>query len=210
VGGGRYGTKAARYLIARGISCVIVDPDPGCPAIDVIREMDNGSFFVRGGLEEALRIFIRYRPVRVFPTAPLHVAAGLVSLAHGLRESPAGLQFLLSRFPPHLVQGMKGGSLYLSRNRDGLCIPDCPEPDTCPVTGGPRSIPLSSELRILLPEAHILESLQVAPGLGALRGGDVDALLALNTSREKVVVGTACRCHGVVTILDKDPGPGCS
>jgi len=210
VGGGRYGTKAARYLFTRGIPCIIVDPDPGCLAIGIIREMDNGSFFVHGGLEEAFRIFIQYRPVRVFPTAPVHVAAGLVSVAHRVRESPPGLQPLLSRIPPDLIQGTNGGSVYLSQNNGWLCIPDCPEPPTCPVTGEPRSIRLSSELKRLLPEAQVLESLQVAPGLGALRGSDVQVLLAMNTSREKIVVGTACRCHGVLTVLEKDTGAGYS
>jgi len=203
VGGGRYGTKAVRYLMARRIPCVIVDPDPECMATSVVQEGEGCALFVCGGLEEVYRIFLGHPPNPGFPAAPGPVAAGLASVAHGLRESPEGLQSLLLGIPPDLVHGWEGGSLYLSRNRGGLCIPNCPEPDTCPVTGEPRSIPLSSELRNLLPDAHVHESVQVAPGLGALRGVDVHALLTLKTRRAKVVVATACRCHGVVTVLEK-------
>lgn len=203
VGGGRYGTKAARYLFTRGISCIIVDPDPGCLATTVVKEGDR-SLFLCGGLKEAYRVFLEYRPVRVFPTAPVHVAAGMASAAFGLEESAGINEILLTVIPPELVVGTKGGSVYLSRNREAQCLPDCHEPVTCPVTGEPRSIRLSSELRKLLPKAHIIESLQVAPGLGALRGRDLRALLAETGGRNIVIIGTACRCHGVITVLEKD------
>ncbi|HON81229.1 MAG TPA: hypothetical protein PLN56_04110 [Methanoregulaceae archaeon] len=201
VGGGRYGERAAQYLIEQRRQFVVVDPDPECTAVAGIRKQQGTYPVIPGGLDAALRAFMDYRPGLVFPTAPAHVAAGLVCEAGGFRESPGGIPGILERIPPGLVLGTRGGSVFLSVNRDSTCIPDCPSPDTCPVTGEDRSEPLHQRLRQALPRAFILESIQVAPGLGALRGNDVADLIRQVGGRKQVIIGTACRCHGVVTML---------
>jgi hypothetical protein len=201
VGGGRYGEKAAKYLIAQEREFVIIDPDPDCRAALAAREAGYEDSLMQGRLDVAMQAFSDYSPEYVFPTAPVHVAAGLVCGSLGFVESTGEIQDLLAAIPPELVFYTKGGSVYLSLNRGNTCIPDCPSPDTCPVTGEDRTVPLHDILRRILPDAFILESVQLAPGLGALRGGDIAALLDRASGTKGVAVGTACRCHGVVTVL---------
>ncbi|MDI9633019.1 MAG: hypothetical protein QFX32_03055 [Methanolinea sp.] len=205
MGGGRYGVKAARFLEAEGTQYILVDVDPRCPAATLVTSRGNFAHFICGGLDEAYDAFVECKPRRIFPAAPVHVAAGMVSAALGFRESAPALFPVLSHVPPGLVVGTKRGSLFLSRNRSGRCLADCPEPDACPVTRDSRQIPVHALLREILPGAHILESRQVTPGLGAIMGEDLDRLLAEVGDRDRVVIGTACRCHGVVTALER-PG----
>lgn len=200
VGGGRYGERAVRYLTGQERRFIIIDPDPDCRAALAAREAGN-TCVLEGGLDVALKAFSEYSPEYVFPTAPVHVAAGLACESAGFVESPGGIRVLLDLIPPGLVLSTKDGSVYLSLNREATCIPDCPSPDICPVTGEDRTVPLHEMLRQLLPDAFILESVQLAPGLGALRGSDVAELLGWIEGKERVAVGTACRCHGVLTVL---------
>jgi len=200
VGGGKYGTWAARYLIERQRQFVVVDPDPGCLAAAEIHGPGSGRLLV-GGMETVYQVIRECSPELVFPTAPVHVAAGLVCEAGGFRESPDDIGFILDSTPTELVVGTRGGSLFLSLNRDDTCLPDCPAPDTCPVTGEDRTDPLHDRLRRFLPDAFILESRQVSSGLGALSGRDIVNLLDKARGMDMACVGTACRCHGVVTAL---------
>jgi hypothetical protein len=200
VGGGNYGARATRYFVRRGREFIVVDPDPECPAAAEIHDPGIGRLLV-GGMETVCQVIHDHHPEQIFPTAPVHVAAGLVCEAGGFSESPDDIQGFRHCVPPELVLGIRGSSVYFSLNRDIPCIPDCPSPDTCPVTGEDRTIPLYDRLRQLLPGAFILESVQVAPGLGALRGNDISDLLRQVRGKKRVCIGTACRCHGVVTGL---------
>jgi len=205
VGGGKYGTAAAGYLRARGIPFILVDPDPCCAAAHTLQCTGESSRFVPGGIGEALRVFLSCSPDRVFPAAPVHVAAEMVSAAFGLREYPGGISALLASISPRLPVGTRGGSVFLSLNRDSTCIPACPSPNLCPVTGEDRSFPLHEQLRRQLPDAFILESIQVAPGLGAVRGSDLMTVFERCREMERATIATACRCHGVVTVLVRPP-----
>lgn len=201
VGGGQYGERAALYLLGKGRQFVVVDPDPECPAAAGAGET---CIAITGGPDAAFQAFMDYEPELVFPTAPVHVAAVLVCQADGFYEARDDVLGVLECFPRELVLGTRGGSVFISVNRHIPCIPECPSPDVCPVTGEDRSQPLYDRLRHLLPDACILESVQVAPGLGALRGSDLTALLEKCQGMQKVTLGTACRCHGVVTVLEAD------
>jgi len=201
IGGGWYGERAVRYLIGQERQFIIIDPDPECRAAQAVREAGYTSSTMHGGVDVALQAFSDYSPEYIFPTAPVHVAAGLVCESLGFCESSGEIRDLLAVIPSDLVLDSKGGSVYLSLNREATCFPDCPSPDTCPVTGEGRTVPLHDILRGLLPDSFILESVQLAPGLGALRGSDIVSLLDWVPGKLHVVVGTACRCHGVVTVL---------
>jgi hypothetical protein len=210
IGGGTYGARAIRYLLARGRRFVVVDPDPACLAAAEARDSGARFIVIPGGLGTAFRAFLDHEPELVFPTAPVHVAAGMVCKAQGFLESAEDIRSIVRDIPPALVLDTRGGSLYLSLNRDTPCVPDCPAPGTCPVTGEDRTIPLHDRLRRFLPGAFVLESVQVAPGLGALRGRDVADLIDRVRGRQRVCIGTACRCHGVVTALVPGNSPGLS
>ncbi|MEW6660730.1 MAG: hypothetical protein AB1424_18970 [Thermodesulfobacteriota bacterium] len=143
----------------------------------------------------------------IIPAIPEHVAFSW------LRQGPlAGTGWEVLEVPaepatltPVAVRGREG-ELYLSRARH-LCPDDCSEPPVCPVTGEPRETPLYEELAALeVPgfKTAVIPSLQLAPGVGGFPPGRLLALAQnLAGLRGKVLVATACRCHGVVHALER-------
>jgi len=204
IGGGAYGAACTRYALGLGHRCVVVDPDPACRATEIFDTggVDAGVKIIAGGIAEALSLILSSHPVRIFPTAPIHVCAALVAEETGM--AAAEIAPILSRIPPDLIVSSDRGSVTVSYNRDGWCLPSCAAPAICPVTGRRRDVPLFQVLREALPDAAILESVQCAPGIGALSGPEVLALLEQAAHAEQIVVGTACRCHGVVTAMGRE------
>jgi hypothetical protein len=147
----------------------------------------------------------------LIPVVPEHVAFAWLWQAHlaarGWRTLPVPEE-VGSHLP--LVRRGRQGELYLSR-ADFLCPDDCLEPEVCPVDGQSREVPLYEELA-RLPLAgfawRVVPSRQLAPGVGGYPPGALLALAPdLAASEGKVLLATACRCHGVVHAL-KTPGGG--
>lgn len=143
----------------------------------------------------------------LIPAIPEHVVFSW------LRQGPlAGRGWVVLKAPaklatltPVAVRGREG-ELYLSRARH-LCPDDCAEPQVCPVTGEPRETPLYEELAALAIPGYrtaVVPSLQLAPGVGGFSPERL-AVLAQDLAgrRGKVLVATACRCHGVVHALER-------
>jgi len=143
----------------------------------------------------------------LIPAIPEHVAFSW------LRQGPlAGTDWETLEVPeelatltPMAIRGREG-ELYLSRALH-LCPDDCSEPGVCPVTGEPRETPLSEELAALAVPGFkiaVIPSLQLAPGVGGFPPGRLLALAReLAGLGAKVLVATACRCHGVVHALER-------
>jgi hypothetical protein len=53
------------------------------------------------------------------------------------------------------------------------------------------------------PEAFILVSYSMAPGMGALKGSELLEFFKWANLRDKFVVATACDCHGVFSAFKK-------
>jgi hypothetical protein len=64
-----------------------------------------------------------------------------------------------------------------------------------------RPCPMYKLLSFAAPNGIVLRSYQLQPGLGALKGREVLEMLERCKGRDKVIVGTACKCHGVITAL---------
>jgi hypothetical protein len=202
VGGGSYGLRAVRLSLEMGRPARVFDPDPGCRVARFLAEENParaGISISRGGIHEAYRFFVARRPEWVYPTAPVHVAARLIAKACHLHEWEGGIGPVVAKVPDNVRAGGSGADAYLSFNPAGTCICDCASPVTCPVTGEDRSVPLFVRLREWCPEAVILESVQRAPGLGAIRGTDLFSAIARCRNQHAAHVGTACRCHGIMT-----------
>jgi hypothetical protein len=96
------------------------------------------------------------------------------------------------------------GSLLVSY-ADFVCPDDCPEPaEVCTVTGKRRPMALHRLLQSLdWPDlkTHIIRSRQIAPGMGGYRVQDLIHLAEkMKSAREgQWMLGTACKCHGVLT-----------
>jgi hypothetical protein len=143
----------------------------------------------------------------LIPAIPEHVAFSW------LRQGPlVGTGWETTQVPEELatltpvaIRGREG-ELYLSRALH-LCPDDCSEPRACPVTGEPRETPLYEELAALeVPgfTTAVIPSRQLAPGVGGFSPGRLLALAQdLSGLGGKVLVATACRCHGVVHALER-------
>lgn len=138
----------------------------------------------------------------LIPAVPEHVAFSW------LRRGPlAAVDWEPVEVPPDLatltpvaVRGREG-ELYLSRALH-LCPDDCSEPPICPITGESRETPLYEELAALEVPGYliaVIPSRQLAPGVGGYSPGRLLDLARDLAGREgKILVATACRCHGVV------------
>lgn len=88
-----------------------------------------------------------------------------------------------------------------------MCPDDCAEEDVCPVTGERRDVPLHraiASLNVADTTVLVLTSRQILPGVGGYQAGDLfDLVRRLNPGR--FLIATACRCHGVITCIERQP-----
>ncbi|RJR32732.1 MAG: hypothetical protein C4576_29475 [Desulfobacteraceae bacterium] len=201
LGAGRFGGRAARILSPRGRSAIwLIDKDED--SLSRHRDLPV-SGICRDGVEFLSERISSLSPeLLLVPSIPAHVAF------EWLRRSLGGIQReeipeALKRLLPNTWEGSEG-SLLVSY-ADFLCPDDCPEPaDHCTVTGKKRSTPLYKRLAEMhAPDrrVHILRSRQLAPGVGGYRVHDLLDLaeeVRLHPN-DKWLLGTACRCHGILT-----------
>jgi len=203
VGAGRFGGRAAKILGSRLNSPMwVLDTDPealahiDAPGVSTVR--DDGIRFLANNLT-------RMKPTStIVPSLPRHFAFEWLRTCLGDElVAPIPVPQEILPFLPHTWPGLDG-SLLVS-HADFLCPEDCSEPEThCTVTGGLRGTPLHERMcRLDLQgyQTHVIRSRQLAPGVGGYPFSDLLALLD-RLRREpaaKWLVGTACRCHGVLT-----------
>ena len=144
----------------------------------------------------------------IVPAVPVHLAYEWL-----MRSPPQNLKATQRKVPLSLIPLLPhtwetdDGSLLIS-HADSLCPDDCPEPDDyCTLTGKKRGTPLHELLSHMDCPGygiHIVESRQLEPGVGGYRAGDLDVLLrrVLAERKGKWLVGTACKCHGIVSALE--------
>jgi hypothetical protein len=148
----------------------------------------------------------------LIPMVPFHVAFGWLwqgPLAAGgweILEVPE----IVGELCPTAQRGPQG-ELYLSLAQH-LCPDDCQEPEVCPVSGEDRRVPLYERLAGLPVDGfswRIIVSRQLAPGVGGYSPRRLTALARdLAGYQGKVLLATACRCHGVVHALARGKGGG--
>ncbi len=210
LGAGRFGRLALERLGALDPQAVFWVVDRRAPALDAARDLapatthwleaEAGAFLAEGLKNTGAWDWL-------IPAIPEHVAFSwlqqgpLAGKGWIVQEAPARLATLT----PVAVRGREG-ELYLSRARH-LCPDDCAEPQVCPATGEPRETPLYEELAALeMPgfRTAVIPSLQLAPGVGGFSPGRLTALAQdLAGLAGKVLIATACRCHGVVHALER-------
>jgi hypothetical protein len=212
LGAGKFGRLALTRLARQGTaaSFVVVDQDPGALAM----RLDGVSGWA-GVTAEAVAFLAEHlrddgRWDWIIPMVPVHVAFHwlLAGPLAGSGWRPAVVPEALAGLIPGARRGSHG-ELYLSRARH-LCPDDCAEPEVCPVTGELRDLPLHQELASLHLagyEIRVIASRQLAPGVGGyapVRLLDLGRDMRVLTG--KVLIATACRCHGVIQGLVQRSG----
>jgi len=209
IGGGKYGCGAIEYLRHKCKSFVVVDVDSSCLAAQRFALKSCGSigsegeYFVIGGLSKALELMDSLKPEYIFPTAPVHIAADMVKIKFNLSPNSEAINSILPKLPEAVVLQAGKGKLILSFNRDHDCLDNCPMPEVCPSSGTKKPCPMIKLMKFASPEAFILISYSMAPGLGALKGSEISAFFDWTKTKENFIVGTACDCHGVFSAFQK-------
>jgi hypothetical protein len=203
VGGGRYGCEAIEFLQEKNKNFVVVDKDPDCLATKRFRLkasdcMDSeGEYFIHGGLREALELIEKLEPEYVFPTVPIHLAADLTRIKFKLKPWNDGINAILPKLPEVVVLQAGRGKIVVSFNRDHSCIDKCAMPTVCPSSGIRKPCTMIELMRFASPDAFILISYSMAPGIGALKGAELVDFFSWTKKRKNFIVATACDCHGV-------------
>lgn len=86
-----------------------------------------------------------------------------------------------------------------------MCPDDCAEEDVCPVTGERRDVALHraiASLNVADTTVLVLTSRQILAGVGGYQAGDLFDLVR-NLQPGRSLIATACRCHGVITCIER-------
>jgi hypothetical protein len=209
VGGGKYGCEAIELLKDKQEHFLVVDTNPDCLAVqtfDLKTSADltlNQDSFVLGDLSKSITLIEQLKPEYVFPTAPVHIVADMAKIKFKLSPWPEAADSILSRLPPIVVLLAGKGKIILSFNRDNDCVDHCAMPEVCPSSKITKPCTMTKLMKFASPDAYILISYSMAPGLGALKGQELLDFFSWAENRACFVVGTACDCHGVFSAFRK-------
>jgi hypothetical protein len=164
-------------------------------------ELDEGVSYLSRNLKSSAG------PDWIVPALPVHLAAEwcltkLKNEGYCREELPAEVKALL----PNPMKGCTG-DIYVS-HADFKCPGDCVESrDICTVTQKTRKRNMFEVLAdIKLPEfqALVIRSHQLGPGIGGYRPQSLfDLLKRVKQAGRNLFIGTACRCHGVITGINQ-------
>jgi hypothetical protein len=207
IGVGHFGFIAFQRLskTVKDRHFVLVDPVEEhllrCESPTATLEVSDGLEFCEKHLKKGRH------PDWIIPALPVHLAAEWVLLHLGptrLRRIPLPAE--LDALVPNPIRGSEG-NLYLS-HAHFRCPADCDEPrDICTVTRELRKqnmFELLGNLNLEPFEALNIRSHQLGPGIGGYRPEQLFELMEnVKQSQGSIVLSTACRCHGVITGLER-------
>jgi hypothetical protein len=207
IGVGHFGETALKRLSQDGKDrhFVLVDPLEKhllrCKSPTATLEVSDGIIFCQTHLKKGRQ------PDWIIPALPVHLAAEWILLHLGPKRlrrisMPAELEALV----PNPVRGPEG-NLYVS-HADFRCPADCDEPrDICTVTQERRQqnmFELLGDLDFEPFKALTVRSHQLGPGIGGYRPEQLFEMLThVKQTRGPIALSTACRCHGVITGLER-------
>jgi hypothetical protein len=203
LGAGKFGRLALLRLAGQDTAAVFWVVDRAAGALAALRVGNHPQVhLVEGDAVDFLQEHLQEEAWDwIIPMVPVHVAASYLAGVVGPVWEATEVPDAVGEGLPLVLRG-RHGELYLSRATH-RCPDDCPEPDSaCPVSGEIRERPLYEDLDALkVPgfEMLVLSCCPLAPGVGGYHPGQLLALESrLASCQEKVMVATACRCHGVV------------
>jgi hypothetical protein len=188
---------------------LVVDTDPKCLAVKrfKLRTSEHHILeregFACGGLPEVLALIDELKPEYLFPTAPIHLAADLAKIKFELVPWGEAIISILPKLPQVVVLQVESERLVVSFNKGYDCIERCSMPEICPSSGIKKPCTMISLMRFASPEAFILVSHSMTPGMGALKSSELLEFFNWAKTKEKFTVATACDCHGVFSAFRK-------
>ena len=207
IGVGQFGHIAFQRLSEAGKErhFVLVDPVKDnllrCERPNSVLAVSDGVKFLEKHLKKGRE------PDWVVPALPVHLAAEWLLLRLGprmLKRVP-----LPSKIEMHVPNSSRGleGNLYVS-HADFKCPDNCDEPrDICTITRKKRKqnmYEILGDLEIELFRSLNIRSHQLGPGIGGYRAEQLYELAEkVERAMGPILVSTACRCHGVVTGLER-------
>jgi hypothetical protein len=201
-GYGKFGRSAFEKLTRdpRSSHITVIDPASDFSDIEHMNEVtlvrgDAVSYLAQASESDADDMII--------PMTPFHLAA---------RYMQAVTRYLKEGAFPKTLEGRLPNPIKLSEGvvcfslADHLCPDGCEEGDECTVTGESRNPPMYRRLDTLFtPDRPLItaRSAQILPGVGGYRMRDLLALPQRAENAAKLLIATACRCHGIMTALDR-------
>jgi hypothetical protein len=206
IGAGHFGQRAATLLSPlKHSSLWIVDRD-----LAKLKRIGpiGAKRIAQDGIQFLAKHFSKLAPSTfIIPAVPVHLAfewlRTYMNEKGTVEQLPVPKSIGLRL--PNACQGSEGS--LLTSYADFRCPDDCPEPaNRCTVTRKKRGTPLYRLLAQLEPRGyrvHLIQSRQLAPGVGGYRVRELKELFreVSEGRKRKWLVGTACKCHGIVTAL---------
>jgi len=207
IGVGHFGFMAFQRLskTVKDRHFVLVDPVAEhlqrCKRSAATLEVSDGLDFCEKHLKKGRQ------PDWIIPALPVHLAAEWLLLHLGpdnLRRMPLSPD--IETLVPNSIRGAEG-NIYVS-HAAFRCPADCDEPrDICTLTRELRKqdmFELLGNLDIEPFKALNIRSHQLGPGIGGYRPDQLYELMEnVEQTRGPILVSTACRCHGVITGLER-------
>ena len=208
IGAGRFGKKAVSAMKKRCPESAITVVDHCPKACEAIAEKGlttvcmDGVSYLNHCLTDACK------PDWVIPVIPVHLVYEWIRLRllPDISLVPVDIPEAIRRSLPNVLPG-KPGEIFVSY-ASFVCPENCSEPrDLCTHTRMPRKQSLYQAIGALSCNGflnHVLQTEQLAPGIGGITPGALfNTLAAVQQFHESILLSTACRCHGVVQAFRK-------
>lgn len=204
LGAGRFGSLATQLLLQqkRGCSLLLVDSEA-----EPLRQLEAES--IQTIRKDAIDFLVDHSGLGhewIVPAVPIHLAFAWLcrQLAKEGSVTQLSVPAAIESQVPNPLRA-ESGALYTSF-ATFRCPDNCNEPaEICTVTGKTREanlFDLIGNAEVQDYEIRVLRSHQLAPGVGGYQLSALWRLLEdVQWAAEKILVATACRCHGVIDAL---------
>lgn len=210
IGGGHFGRRSAHSIRNQEYDSEILLIDKQSSICNHLERKGFETVCMEGVRYLETHLITDHHPDWIIPAIPVHVAYEWIKsrLVRQYHLKPVPLPSPLKAILPNPFQ-TKSDQLYIS-NADFICPENCSEPDEiCTYTGKPRPRNLNDYLKNLQYKNFkpvVIYSQQLLPGVGGYTPKALhSALKEIETSPGQILLGTACRCHGVLDAFQLSP-----
>ena len=203
IGVGQFGILAVKRLSASNKDRFFVLVDPVAENLERGKG-PNRTLVLSDGITFVEKELIGENvPEWIVPALPVHLAAEWCLRRLGTHKiRPVQLPAAVDAVVSNPLRGADG-NIYAS-HADFKCPDDCAEPKgICTMTGKPRKrnmFDILSEISVPGFKQVVIRSHQLGPGIGGYRPRQLFSLLDQTAAVDgKLLICTACRCHGVLT-----------